>query len=277
MPQSLFRLVLLLLLPVLSAHQLLAQDKPERERLQQETPKGRREKLSLGTLFIPEGLNTGRPVPLFIHFHAAAWIPEVAASKRQVAVISVNLGQGSAVYAKPFADPKAFPDLLKEAETKGGVKFSVVGLTAWSAGYGAVRAILQDKEAYERVDFILLIDGMHASHTDKPEKGIVPEHVEAFARFAADAAAKKKQMIVTHSEIVPGNYASTTETADYLLKRLDLKREAAAKEGPMKTRQLSEAKKGQFTLIGYAGKEAADHIDQLHSLPDYLKWIRWDK
>ena len=84
-------------------------------------------------------------------------------------------------------------------------------------------------------------------------------------------------MIVTHSEIVPENYASTTETADYLLKRLDLKREAAAKEGPMKTRQLSEAKKGQFKLIGYAGKEAADHIDQLHSLPEYLKWIRWDK
>src|SRR5229473_8152540 len=113
MPQSLFRLVLLMLLLVLPADDLLAQEKPERERLQQETPKGRREKLSLGTLFIPEGVNTDRPVPLFIHFHSAAWIPEVAASKRQVAVISVNLGQGSAVYAKPFADPKVFLELLK--------------------------------------------------------------------------------------------------------------------------------------------------------------------
>ena len=45
----------------------------------------------------------------------------------------------------------------------------------------------------------------------------------------------------------------------------------------MKTRQLSEAKKGQFTLRGYAGKTAADHVDQLHSLPEYLKEIRWDK
>jgi hypothetical protein len=256
----------------------LAEDKPpERERLKQEVPKGTREKLSIGTLFLPEGLKTDGPVPLFIHFHAAAWLPEVAAAKRQTAVISVNLGQGSAVYAKPFADAKVFQELLKEAETKGDVKFGVVGLTAWSAGYGAVRAILRDKEAYERVDFVLLIDGMHASYTDKPEQGIVPEHVEVFARFAADAAAGKKQMIVTHSEIVPGAYASTTETADYLLKRLDLKRETVEKEGPMKTRQLSEAKKGGFTLIGYAGKEAADHVDQLHSLPEYLKWVRWDK
>jgi hypothetical protein len=101
--------------------------------------------------------------------------------------------------------------------------------------------------------------------------------MEAFARFASDAATGKKQMIVTHSEIVPGTYASTTETADYLLKRLDLKREKVDKEGPMKTRQISEAKKGRFTLIGYAGKEAADHVDQLHSLPEYLKWVRRDK
>jgi hypothetical protein len=272
------RFVLFALLGGSPADLLAAQDKPPvRERLQQETPQGKREKLSLGTLFIPEGLNAERPVPLFIHFHSAAWIPEVAASRRQTAVISINLGQGSAAYAKPFADPKVFHELLKEAEKVGGVKFGVVGLTGWSAGYGAVRAILQDKEAYERVDFILLIDGMHASYTDKADKGIVPEHVEIFAKFAADAAAGKKQMIVTHSEIVPGTYASTTETADYLLKKLDLKREMIAKEGPMKTRQLNEAKKGQFTLIGYAGKEAADHVDLLHSLPDYLQWIKWDK
>lgn len=187
------------------------------------------------------------------------------------------LGQGSAVYAKPFADPKAFHALIGEAEKLAGAKFSVVGMTAWSAGYGAVRAILQDKQAYERVDFILLIDGMHAGYTDKAQKSIVPEHVEVFARFAADAAAGKKQMIVTHSAIVPGSYASTTETADYLLKRLGLKREAVDKEGPMKTPQLSEASKGRFTLIGYAGTEAADHVDQLHSLPEYLKSIRWER
>src|SRR6516165_459783 len=126
MPQSLFPITLVVLLGVLPVNPVVAQDPPrERERLKQETPKGQREKLSLGTLFIPEGLNTDRPVPLFVHFHSAAWLPEIAASKGQVAVISVNLGQGSAVYAKPFADPKVFHDLLKEAQTKAGVKFGI--------------------------------------------------------------------------------------------------------------------------------------------------------
>lgn len=252
----------------------LSQEQPaDGGRLPKQSPKGRREKLSLGTLFLPEGLNTKRPVPLFVHFHGPAWIAEVAASRHRAAVISVSLGQGSAIYAKPFADPRAFQRLLKEGEQQGDVHFGEVGLTAWSAGYGAVRAILKDKQAYERVGFVILIDGMHASYTNGAAKDVLPAHVEVFVRFAADAAAGKKHMIVTHSQIVPGSYASTTETADYLLQRLGLKRVVLANEGPMKLRQLSEAKKGGFWLTGYAGKEAPDHIDQLHALPEFLMRI----
>jgi hypothetical protein len=64
-------------------------------------------------------------------------------------------------------------------------------------------------------------------------------------------------------------YASTTETADDLLRLLSLERVAVVRDGPMNTRQLSDARKGRFTLIGHAGKTAADHVDPLHSLPDY--------
>ncbi len=41
----------------------------------------------------------------------------------------------------------------------------------------------------------------------------------------------------------------------------------------MGTQQLSEAKKGKFLLRGFAGNSAPDHVDQLHSLPDYLRWL----
>ena len=250
-------------------------EKPrERERLKQEMPPGRREKLSTGTLFIPEGVKTDGRVPLFVHFHSAAWLPEVAASRRQVAVISVQLGTGSSVYAKPFADPKAFHELLKEAESKAGVKFGPVGLTAWSAGYGAVRAILRDKEAYERVSFVLLIDGMHAGYEKGGEKKLLAEDLAVFARFAEGAAGGKKQMIVTHSEIFPGTFASTTETSDYLLKDLNLRRQAVLKWGPMQMQQLSETRKGKLLVAGFAGNSAPDHVDQFHSLPEYLKWLR---
>ena len=69
-----------------------------------------------------------------------------------------------------------------------------------------------------------------------------------------------------HSEIMPGTYASTTETADYLLAQLGVHRRAVLKWGPMGLQQLSEARAGRFLLIGFAGKaltaieSAVDHL-----------------
>jgi hypothetical protein len=86
--------------------------------------------------------------------------------------------------------------------------------------------------------------------------------------------AGRKRFLLIHSEILPGTYASTTETADYLLKQLGLHRRAILKWGPMGMQQLSEASRGKFLLMGYAGDSAPDHVDQLHSLPVWLKWLR---
>lgn len=247
-------------------------------RLKEERPAGRRETLSLGTLFIPERLQDRKQLPLFLHFHGGTWLPEVAAARDgRFASIAVQLGSGSAAYGKPFLDRDRFADLLAEAERKAGVRFDHVGLTGWSAGYGAIREILRVPQYYDRVRFVLLIDGLHCGYVDgKPgpkESRLVAADLDVFRKFAGDAAASKKQMIVTHSEIFPGTFGSTTETADYLLRELGIHRQAVLKWGPMQTQQLSETKKGQFWVLGFAGNAAPDHVDQLHSLPDYLAWI----
>lgn len=248
-------------------------------RLKQESPNGRREKLELGTLFLPAKLKLKSRVPLFLHFHGGTWLPEVAATKAgNTAVLSIQIGAGSGAYAKPFTDLTLFSRLIAEAEAKAGVKFSPISLTAWSAGYGAVREILKTPEPYARVDRVLLIDGLHTGYVGgKPgpqESQLETENLEIFLKFARDAVAGRKQMIITHSEIFPGTFASTTETADWLLGQLGLKRKAVVKWGPMQTQQLSEARAGKFLLIGYAGNSAPDHVDQLHSLPEYLRWFK---
>jgi hypothetical protein len=152
------------------------------------------------------------------------------------------------------------------------VRFESVGLSAWSAGYGAVRAILRVPEYYDAVAFVLLIDGLHAGYIKhRPESArpqIVAADLDVFVRLARDAAAGKKTLLVAHSEIVPGTYASTTETADYLLRAAGVQRAAAPRPGL--PRQLSEARRGKLLVIGYAGTMAADHVDQLHCLPAFL-------
>jgi hypothetical protein len=249
-------------------------------RLKEETPPGRREPLELGTLFVPAKLK-GR-APLFVHFHGGSWLPEVAAARAgDTAVISIQIGSGSSVYAKPFSDPQLFGRLVTEAETKSGMTFSPISLTAWSAGYGAVREILKAPENYARVGRVLLIDGLHTGYAGgKPGTGpsqeseLETDNLQIFLQFARDAVAGRKQMIVTHSEIFPGTFASTTETTDWLLAQLGLKRTPVVRWGPSGTQQLSEARAGKLLVIGYAGNTAPDHVDQLHSLPEYLKWLR---
>lgn len=248
-------------------------------RLEQRQPPGRREKLRLGTLFLPAKLNGKGATPILFFFHGGAWLPEVAAARRgRTAVVTIQIGAGSSVYAQAFSDPATFGALLKEAETKAGVKFAPITLGGWSAGCAAVRQILRTPEYYERVASAILIDGIHTGYADgKPgplESRIEPGNLQIFVQLARDAIAGKKRAIITHSEIFPGTFASTTETADYILKEVGRKRRAVMKWGPMKTQELSEVRAGRLLLIGFAGNAAPDHVDQLHSLPDYLDWLR---
>ncbi len=250
-------------------------------RLDEERPPGRREQLTVGSLFIPAALADRETLPLLIHFHGGAWLPEVAAARRaRCAVVSLQLGSGSTTYAKPFREPDRFGRLLDEVRQKTGRSFDRLVLSGWSAGYGAIREILRSPDDYARVDAVLLIDGLHAGYkrgTPGPkESELLEEDLAIFVQFARDAAAGRKQLIITHSEIFPGTFASTTETTEHLLRQLDLRRTPVLKWGPMGTQQLSEAGQGKLSVIGYAGNSAPDHVDQLHSLVEYLEWIEWE-
>jgi hypothetical protein len=244
-------------------------------RLKKTAMSGTHFRLSLGQLYVPGRLE--RPVeglPLLVHFHGPGWIAEQAAEANDSACLSLQLGSGSAVYAKPFRQQGRFLELLKEAESKAGFSFTVVTLSGWSAGCGAIREILKDPANDSRIGRVILIDGVHTSYRKgfpgPLESDIDPELLASLVRFARRAIAGKKSMLVTHSAIFPGTYASTTETADWMLRTLNVPRIAVLKWGPMKTQQLSEAKKGSFELLGFAGNSAPDHVDQLHALPDLL-------
>jgi hypothetical protein len=248
-------------------------------RLQQKAPDGRREKLALGTLFVPARLQLKSVTPLLIFFHGPAFVPEIAVAQHgKMAVVSINIGAGSGVYVQAFQDPQVFAALLREAETKAGLKFQPITLAGWSAGCGAIRQIMSTPEYYDRISTTIMIDGIHTGYSaGKPgrlESQIDPDNLQVFIKLARDAMLDKKRVIITHSEIFPGTFASTTETADYILKQLGLCRRPIVTRGPKQTQELSEVRAGRFLLIGFAGNSAPDHVDQLHSLPEYLNWLQ---
>lgn len=197
---------------------------------------------------------------LLIHFHGASWVAMQASGGRTVAVL--NLGAGGGVYDKAFSDPAAFTDLVQSLHRP----FQHIYLSGFSAGYGAIRAIL--RQHADAVDGVLLLDGIHTSYPFDATK------LEPFLAFARRAAAGEKAMVITHSEIFPGTFASTTECTDYLIAQLGLKRTPVLQWGPGGMQQLSEVRAGRLVILGFAGNSAPDHIDHFHGMPAFIEMLQ---
>ena len=235
-------------------------------------------------LLVPDPAKLRDTFDLVVHFHGAAWLAAqaVAGVDDHTVTAVVNIGAGSGGYDRAFADPTAFDSLLavvtREVSAVIGRATPVahVTLVGFSAGHGAIRAILRVPRHFAKVDAVLLLDGMHTSYV--PEGTVLSfgggtldtTNLVAFADFARAAIRGEKRFLVTHSEIFPGTFASTTETADWLLRSLGLHRTAVLRWGPRGMQQLSEVRAGRFALFGFAGNAAPDHVDQYHSMPEFL-------
>ena len=235
-------------------------------------------------LWVPDRVRSRDGFDVVVHFHGAAWLPEqaVAALGTRTVAVVLNLGAGSGIYDRSFADPAVFDTLLatvtrEVAAVTGRVsRIAHVTLVGFSAGHGAVRAILREPRHLARVDAVLLLDGMHTSYI--PEGQVLAAggtldtmNLASLTAFARAAARGDKRMLIAHSEIFPGTYASTTETADWTIGALGLRRTPVLKWGPRGMQQLSEVHVRRLGVIGFAGTTAPDHNDQLHAMPELLK------
>lgn len=234
-------------------------------------------------LHLPARIRPGTPYSLLVHFLGPAYLAVDAAQAVDsgMAVAVVNLGAGSSAYERPFLARGPWAQLLAATDSAindgaaARLTLGSVYLSAFSAGNGAVRAIIADSVAAERVRGIVVLDGIHTGYV--PDRRVLadsgsldPANLQSLLRYARRALKGEVRMLVSHSEVFPGTFASTTETADWLLAALALPRTAVLAWGPNGMQQTSEARAGGFTLLGFAGNSAPDHLDHLHALPTWL-------
>jgi hypothetical protein len=248
-------------------------------------------KVGPGVLYIPKTFRTDDGgFDLLLHFHGNTRLVEESANEAGLnALVHVsNLGVESDAYERHFAVPDAFSRLLESIEKKAAelgvanARVERVAISSWSAGYGAVYRILQPEQNLERIDAVMMLDGLHLGYVDD-EKGTIDErHLAPFLRFAESAAGKDKLFIVTHSEIRTHGYSSTSKTASILLAQLGAPRkpldgasdspprvdfDEARKALPKRFDQWLEAKSaanlGDFHVWGYAGRTPEHHMAHL--------------
>ena len=229
-----------------------------------EEPPGRRFDLKLGRLFVPEHFRAAEKVDVLAHFHGSAKVVEreFARAKKNAVLVTVNAKGLSAAYAHIVEDPDALQGVLDEALSKiANAKPGRLYVSSFSAGYGAVRRILL--QGKHEIAWLHLADSLHAGYEEKKPQ---PDQVAPFIAYAKSG----KPMWITHSAVVPGTYASTTETADALIEAVGAKREKADEKNARGMRLVSKADRGEFHVRGYEGDSGEAHLEQLRNLGEYF-------
>lgn len=235
-------------------------------------------------LFIPAGFSQAADeVELTLHLHGARELVEarfVDAAERGI-VANVTLPGLSSVYRKKFGDRQAFPRILEQARAKlveRGLpvkRFKKVTVTSFSAGFGGVRELLKDTESFERIDRLIMADSIYAGYVGDPaSRSVDPELMDGFLRFAREAREGRKRLLITHTDLIPDGYASTAETADFLIAGLggsrELKDETLADGLHLKSRFQA----GECEILGFAGSTGEAHMTHLRRLDLWLKRAR---
>lgn len=236
-------------------------------------------------IYVPRKCATALSADLLIHFHGPAYVVNYAADsfKKKLIACSINLGAGSTVYARAFEDTTKFSQLIDSIHSvaekliRHRVSIRHIILSGFSAGYGAIRQIISSEQNLKMVQAVLLLDGIHASYV--PDRRVLSMGGKidsvalapflSFARTCSHPSSGKK-FLITHSEIFPGTFVSTTEATDYILHSLGIKRKPVLRWGPLGMQLISIARKNHFDVLGFAGNSAPDHIDHLHALYYFL-------
>ncbi len=234
---------------------------------------------SIGQMIMPErgGVTRGGGFDVMFHFHGHEPVrKEWVKVMNGTVLVGIDLGIGSGPYEATFRSPAAFRALVasvekRVAERTGKKKAYVrkLGLSAWSAGYGAVESILRDPEMAKKVDVVVLLDGLHAATTE-PMKSA---QLAPFLAYARTAVKRQNLMFVSHSSIIPPGYASTTETANYLIHEMGGKPRSVRPRGndPMGLELIAKYDRGNFHVRGYRGNDKMDHCAHIGLFKDVLK------
>lgn len=236
--------------------------------------------LLMGQFIVPQkgGFTKNGSFDVMIHFHAHEAVRKEWVQVMDGAVlVGITLGTGSGPYEEKFRAKDAFERLVRDVEQavaeetgRDRVHARKIGVSAWSAGYGAVEGILRSSYGKRNVDSVVLLDALHSGYRGD---SLNEAQLEPFIDFGRRAARGQRFMFVSHSSIIPPGYASTTETANFLVHELGGKPRATKPRSgdPMGLDLIARYTLDSFHVRGYGGNDKMDHCAHIGLFRDVLK------
>ncbi|MEA2736093.1 MAG: hypothetical protein QOE14_2544 [Humisphaera sp.] len=235
-------------------------------------------------IFIPSTYQQrpGNVADLLVHFHGdpqTYWNNAKYANLNTV-IVTVNYNGLSSVYSTPFSNPALFGNLMNEALTKvraeadfpDTLNWDKVGVSSFSAGFGAVREILQEAAYRGEIDSLLAADSLYA--TTAADGTPLDSQMVDYKTFATAAKNGTKTFIYSHSQVVTNvgtnPYESTYECADELMQHLGITPTAISANGLGTLNFYRKAQVGNFKLWGATGADGDSHLEHLRYIGEFL-------
>jgi hypothetical protein len=231
------------------------------------------------TLFVPDGWTASSTNVVCMHFHTVAATvirQHLHRGAREPLAVFV-LGSGSTAYRKPFEDSGRFARVVSLIEGEltrraaAPVKIAGIDVSSFSAGYGAVRELVQLPAGTNLIRRIVLLDSLYGGL--EPQAGStnripLAEHIQVWEPFARAAVRGGKTFLITTSDVPTPNYAGTRECAEALLKRLGLQLTRVTNDGPSLSSFTlqGQADSGNFHVWSYSGTNGAAHMAHVQNM-----------
>jgi hypothetical protein len=177
---------------------------------------------------------------------------------------------------------------LKQKLKRDDVKLGKLGLAGWSGGYAPIHGIMQNPSALvKQPDYVGVFDGMHHGPKGRPNE----QAMKTWKEIADRATQGATQFVVTHTAVDPGSYASSTDTANWLVQQAGIQRQPVQDWEGKGVKPSSIAQQGNFSVVqlydqaqpymvrdpesgrskpNIPGTAGHQHIQAIRSAPDYL-------
>jgi hypothetical protein len=243
------------------------------------------QRLAMGQMIMPlsGGHTDDGGYDVIVHFHGHEAVRHAFVEVARGAVlVGIDLGNSSGPYERAFEDPNAFTRLLASitrglAAQSGDPRAHIrhLALSSWSAGFGAVRRILSRHPT--GIDAVVLLDSLHSGYEPRTPGTAGTVHrvagapIASVGDFAARAAAGDVIFYMSHSQIVPPGYASTSEVADYIINEVGGVRSPRQGVNPLGAELVSGFDRRGMHVRGYLGGDKPAHCAHAELLAEAVR------
>jgi hypothetical protein len=214
-----------------------------------------------------------------VHFHGdpQTFYNNAAYANLNAILVTVNYSGLSSAYTTPFSNQALFQTVIDEALVKvrslsdisDSLAWDQIGVSSFSAGYGAVREILNSSSYRNQIDALLAADSLYA--TTASDGTSLDSQMANYKTFANLAKNGSKTFLFSHSQVPTYTYESTGETGDELMQYLGIAPTATTANGLGTLNFYRTAQTGNFRLWGALGADGDSHLEHLRYIGEFLK------